>query len=162
MSRQSKWEYLRKIYPRYSKASVKVRGQILDEFCANCGYHRKYAIRLLKGPSPDRIPAQRRNRRASYGYQVISVLSAIWEAAGYPWSVRLKALLQVGHCAFVALIAASVQCRQHVETDHRVRRFDVFLQQSNSALPPNATTNARDLATHGTILRAGKGRSQGR
>lgn len=95
MSRQSKWEYLRKIYPRYSKASVKVRGQILDEFCANCGYHRKYAIRLLKGPSPDRIPAQRRNRRASYGYQVISVLSAIWEAAGYPWSVRLKALLPV-------------------------------------------------------------------
>jgi hypothetical protein len=26
---------------------------------------------------------------------VISVLSAIWEAAGYPWSVRLKALLPV-------------------------------------------------------------------
>jgi hypothetical protein len=24
---------------------------------------------------------------------VISVLAAVWEAAGYPWSVRLKALL---------------------------------------------------------------------
>jgi hypothetical protein len=24
---------------------------------------------------------------------VISVLAAVWETAGYPWSVRLKALL---------------------------------------------------------------------
>src|SRR4029450_7570584 len=37
----------------------------------------------------------RRKRRATYGPQVISVLSTIWEAAGYPWSVRLKALLPV-------------------------------------------------------------------
>jgi hypothetical protein len=95
MSGQSKWEYLRKIYYRYAKASAKLKRQILDEFCANCGYHRKYAIRLLKGPVPQPSRPQRRKRRPTYGPQVISVLSAIWEAAGYPWSVRLKALLPV-------------------------------------------------------------------
>src|ERR1700751_931198 len=36
---------------------------------------------------------RRRERRPRYGPQVLSVLAAIWEAAGYPWSVRLKALL---------------------------------------------------------------------
>ena len=29
----------------------------------------------------------------TYGVAVIQALTAIWEAAGYPWSVRLKALL---------------------------------------------------------------------
>ena len=29
----------------------------------------------------------------SYSRETLAVLTAIWEAAGYPWSVRLKALL---------------------------------------------------------------------
>jgi hypothetical protein len=94
MSRQSKWEYLTKIYHRYGQASSTAKRQIFDEFCANCGYHRKYAIRLLNGPAPKGSPPRRRQRRAT-GPQVISVLAAIWQAAGYPWSVRLKALLPV-------------------------------------------------------------------
>ncbi len=69
---------------------------ILNEFCANTGYHRKYAIRLLNGPPPGRWqPAmvRRRWRSPSYGAGVVSVLEAVWEAAGYPWSLRWKALL---------------------------------------------------------------------
>jgi hypothetical protein len=93
VSGRSRWEYLRKIYPRYEQASTKVRQRILDEFCANCGYHRKYAIRLLNGPPPRDRTAHRRSRCPAYGRPLISVLSAVWEAAGYPWSVRLKALL---------------------------------------------------------------------
>ena len=93
MSQKSRWEYLRKIYHRYRRASAHLKRQILDEFCANCGYHRKYAIRLLHGPLPGTAQPQRRKRRSYYGSQLISVLSAIWESAGYPWSVRLKALL---------------------------------------------------------------------
>ena len=95
MSRQSRWEYLRKIHHRYSRASSRSKQSILDEFCLNCGYHCKYAIRLLNGPPPNPSPPRRRKRRATYGPAVISVLSAIWEAAGYPWSVRLQALLPV-------------------------------------------------------------------
>ena len=36
---------------------------------------------------------RRRPRGCSYGPRLISILKAIWEAADYPWSVRLKALL---------------------------------------------------------------------
>src|SRR2546426_11076184 len=94
MSRVSRKDYLQKIYPRYRQASGAEKQRILDEFCANCGYHRKYAIRLLNGPLPGRRPVRRRRRRGvTYGPRVISILKAVWEAADYPWSVRLKALL---------------------------------------------------------------------
>ena len=67
---------------------------ILNEFFLNTGYHRKYAIRLLNGPPPARGPRRRRRpHRFTYGPQVLSILTAVWEAAGYPWSVRLKVLL---------------------------------------------------------------------
>jgi hypothetical protein len=94
MSRVSRRDYLQKIYPRYRQATGAEKRRILDEFCANCGYHRKYAIRLLNGPLPGRRPVRRRRRRGvTYGPRVISILKAVWEAADYPWSVRLKALL---------------------------------------------------------------------
>src|SRR5437667_12449458 len=66
---------------------------ILDEFCTNSGYNRKYAIRLLNGPPPEKKPRPRRRRSASYGAGLIRLVAAVWEAAGYPWSVRLKAVL---------------------------------------------------------------------
>ena len=94
MSHRSRWEYFLSIYGRYRRADRKLKQVILNEFCANTGYHRKYAIRLLNGPPPERVrPGRRRPRSPSYGPAVVSVLEAIWEAAGYPWSVRLKALL---------------------------------------------------------------------
>jgi hypothetical protein len=70
---------------------------MLNEFCLNTGYHRKYAIRRLNGPPPGNLPEGRvRGRRPRYGPQVLSILTAIWEAAGHPRSLRLKALLPNG------------------------------------------------------------------
>jgi len=37
MSQKSKREYLRAIYPRYRKATIAAKSQILDEFCKICG-----------------------------------------------------------------------------------------------------------------------------
>jgi hypothetical protein len=95
MKTTSRKDYLQRIYQRYRRAARSNKRHILDEFCANCGYHRKYAIRLLNGPPPEAKPLRRarRPRSVSYGARVISILQAVWEAADYPWSVRLKALL---------------------------------------------------------------------
>lgn len=93
MSRQGRWEYLKAIYPRYQHATRLEKQRILDEFCRVAHYHRKSALRLLNGPPPERRPPPRRRRPPTYGARVIQVLAAIWRAAGYPWSVRLQALL---------------------------------------------------------------------
>lgn len=94
MSGKSRWDYLKAIYFRYKKVSKPLRARILDEFCQVCGYNRKYAIRLLNGPAPQKIKTTtRKGRRPTYGAKVILFLTAIWEAAGYPCSARLKALL---------------------------------------------------------------------
>jgi hypothetical protein len=45
------------------------------------------------GPPGKQPERRRRGRRPRYGPPVLSILAAIWEAAGYPRSVRLKALL---------------------------------------------------------------------
>ena len=95
MGRASRWEYLRQIHPRYRRAGREEKGRILDEFCKVTGYNRKYALRVLNGPPPEKRPPKRRPRRATYGAKVVMVLTAVWKAAGYPWSVRLKALLPV-------------------------------------------------------------------
>jgi hypothetical protein len=94
MSGKTRWDYLKAIYVRYKKVSKRLRAPILDEFCQVCQYNRKYAIRLLNGPAPQKPKTiVRKGRRSTYGVKVISALTAIWQAAGYPCSVRLKALL---------------------------------------------------------------------
>jgi hypothetical protein len=94
MSHQSKREYFERIYWRYRQACRREKALILNEFCRVCGYNRKYAIRKLHGPPPEEIKARPRKPRGyTYAKQVISILEAIWAVAGYPWSVRLKALL---------------------------------------------------------------------
>ena len=92
MSPTSKREYLHAISQRYRAASRLAKQQILTEVCATTGYHRKAAIRALNRP-PAPQPHRRRRRPPTYGAQAISVLAALWEAAGFPWSVRLKAML---------------------------------------------------------------------
>ena len=94
MGNEAKWQYFWVMYERYHKAERKARPGLLDEFCVTTGYNRKYAIRLLNGPRPEKERARRpRGRKPRYSKQVISILTTVWEAAGYPWSVRRKALL---------------------------------------------------------------------
>lgn len=47
MGKNERQAYLKAIRTRYRRAGKKAKSAILDEFCAVCGYQRKYAIRLL-------------------------------------------------------------------------------------------------------------------
>ncbi len=93
MSRETIREYFNAIYNRYRKASKELKRLILDEFCLNTRYNRKYAIRKLNTLPSKEPKTDKHRRRPIYGPQSISVIAAVWKAAGYPCSVRLKALL---------------------------------------------------------------------
>src|SRR5918992_1189559 len=110
MGGKSRWDYLKAIYSRYKKVSKPLRARILDEFCQVCGYNRKYAIRLLNGPAPQKPEnTTSKGRRPTYGAKVILPLTAIWEAAGYPCSARLKALLPLWLPWAIKRLAISAQ-----------------------------------------------------
>lgn len=84
---------LAKYRKRYAAAARSERSRILDEFCKVTGYHRKYAMSLLAKPADTPAPVARRRRGPTYSEAAVKVLTRIWEAAGYPWSQRLKAML---------------------------------------------------------------------
>jgi len=90
---QSRREYLAAIRNRYRKASRKEKSIILGEFCATCGYNRKYAIRLLR--KKDRDPSHRKPGPAfRYDRELLLVpLKRIWFATDQMCSKKLKAAL---------------------------------------------------------------------
>jgi len=52
ISTDTRAELVRALQKQYEVSSKKEKGQILDQFVAVSGYHRKHAVRLL-GSSPN-------------------------------------------------------------------------------------------------------------
>lgn len=98
MSPTTKREQLDVITRRYQKANREKKTVILDEFCANFGYNRKYAIRRIKAfLQPKKKPtSQSPGPRSRYQEPaILKTLQDIWLAAHMPCSKRLKALLPI-------------------------------------------------------------------
>jgi hypothetical protein len=95
MSPQSKQEYFEALHKRYKGASRKEKTVIIDECCAICGYHRKHAIRRLKGYKRFTKPkSKKRGKPVVYNKDaIIKPLKQIWLTANLPCSKRLKAIL---------------------------------------------------------------------
>jgi hypothetical protein len=92
MSQRSKREMVEAIRPRYLKANKTGKQHILDELIATTGYHRKYAIRVLKHrPKPKGL--KKPGRRKVYQGEVVQVLEQIWEICGRICSKRLQPFL---------------------------------------------------------------------
>lgn len=72
MSQRSKREMIEAVTSTVFKASKAGKEQILDEFVATTGYHRKYAIRVLKnGPKPKGLkkPGRRKKYQGAKWYK---------------------------------------------------------------------------------------------
>jgi len=97
MTKMSIKELIEVTKSRYLKAkgNKKERGKILDEFCANSGYHRKYAIQIFQGGYDyGRVSREGRKKRTrKYSSEVLSVAIKVWELLDYPCGVRLQPLL---------------------------------------------------------------------
>jgi len=94
MNREFRMQYLETVYERYRKASKSSKTRILNELCQNCSYNRKYVIWRLNQEWEKKI-RRARGRRKVYQAEVLRVMEAVWEAANYPWSVRLREILRL-------------------------------------------------------------------
>lgn len=79
---------------RYVVADRRVKSRILDELCANTGWHRNHARKALKAALQPKVVAPRRSPRpAIYGPDVIAALTACWLVLGMPAGKRLAPML---------------------------------------------------------------------
>ena len=95
MSLSARRELVNSLALRYRAANRREKKQILDEFIAATGYHRKYAIGLLLR-SPPLTPCSPRGghpRPRIYQAEVKEALVHVWKAAGHICSKRLVPFL---------------------------------------------------------------------
>ena len=97
MSPGARMEYLQSIYSRYKRADRQEKSIILNEFCQNCGYHRKHAIRTLNTFKRFTKPKPKRRGKPSVYNKapIIGPLKRIWLTANLPCSKRLKVILSL-------------------------------------------------------------------
>lgn len=91
MSIEARKEYLRAIRDRYRKACRDEKTGILNEFCAVCGYTRKYAIRILG--STGELKRGRPGPEPRYDLDVVRHLRMLWLSMNQVCSKKIKAAI---------------------------------------------------------------------
>lgn len=93
--RQSKHELATALQGRYWRASRQNKGHMLDEFVAATGYHRKYALGLLRhGPPGAKGRRRAGGRPLTYGPAVMAALEVAAQATGWICGKRLAPFLE--------------------------------------------------------------------
>ena len=87
-------ELVEAIGGRYRGGDRKERGRILDEFVSVTGYHRRHAMRLLRGKCGG-DQAQSAAERRTYDEAVRTALVLLWEASDRLCGKRLRPLIPV-------------------------------------------------------------------
>jgi hypothetical protein len=145
---QARQEYLAQLRDRYLRAARREKGRMLTEAVTVTGYHRKTLIRAWRRPAARPARGPRRGRPTRYDAAVVRALRAIWTAAGYPWSRRLKALLPMW------LPWARRRLALSAATEARVRAISA--RQIDRVLGPDKRTIRRRLygrTKPGTLLK---------
>lgn len=93
ISMATRSELVGAIIDRYRSCSRLNKQQILDEFVAVTGYHRKHAIRVL-GRRETKPPRDRR-QAIRYGADVREALVVLWEVSDRLCSKRLKPMVPI-------------------------------------------------------------------
>lgn len=94
VKRESKLELAEALRSRYWAAGRQEKSHLLDEFVEVTGYHRMYALTLLRHGKPAKGAAGRRGGRAVvYGPAILMALEVIQEAMGWICGKRLGPFL---------------------------------------------------------------------
>src|SRR5215210_6397017 len=82
MTLDERRKYLKRVWPRYVQANREGRSALLTEMEQVTGMHRKSITRLMRSASKGSLERKRRGtpRSPTYGTQVETVVSVVWES----------------------------------------------------------------------------------
>lgn len=160
----TKHELAKEILGRYLSGTKKEKKLILDEFCANTGYGRKYAIAKLKKlqltPTIKNHIAGRhtRNRERVYDNYVSAVVEQIYEALGGIGAKRMHPLMSTilekgiafGHIKTDLITEAKVCAMSKGTLDRMMRKI-----REKNAIKGISTTRPGTLLKSEIPLRVG-------
>ena len=86
-------EVLAAVAERYRAAGRCEKGRMLDELCATTGWHRKHALRALRGAGLAADGKARRRRGRKYDGAIKNALKALWEASDRVCGKRLVVMI---------------------------------------------------------------------
>ncbi len=109
---QARMELVGAVAERYKKSSKEEKTRILDEFVRITRYHRKHAIRVLRGSTFEAPKVKVRPR--IYDEAVRQALVVLWEASDRICGKRLKEL--------IPLLISSLERHGHLQVDATVRK----------------------------------------
>ena len=113
ISKAARKEIVAAVRTRYEQASKLEKGNILSEFTAVSGYHRKHAIRLLNPQTAVGVVDASEGERV-YGEAVKLALIVIWETADRICGKRMKAA--------IPQLMKAMEKHGHLELDPEVRK----------------------------------------
>lgn len=94
MSNKAKKEYLLEVRKRYFCSTKAEKQKILDEFCCNCLYNRKYAIRLINRHEKVKTKSKKSGRPKKYNHPLIfEFIKCLWICSNLACSKRLKTMI---------------------------------------------------------------------
>lgn len=164
MNMYTKHELAKEILGRYLKATKEEKGPILDEFCANTKYDRKYAITKLKDLQmtphyKDSVAGKHtRNRERVYDRYVEEVVGQIYKALGGIGARRIHPLIRTvlekgikfGHIKTDAVTEMKVLAMSKSTLDRMVTRI-----RERNAIKGISTTRPGVLLKNEIPLRVG-------
>ena len=153
VSDATRQDLLQAIRERYRAGTKDEKVQILDEFVAVTGYHRKHVIRLFKA-GPVTSGASRRPRLPLYDEAVREALVVLWEASDRVCGKRLKPLLPIlvsalerhGHLTLASTVRARVLAASAATLDRLLTlhpRRGLRTADAPAGAPGRATERAR-------------------
>lgn len=134
---------------RYRASSRADKARILDEFVVVTGFHRKHAMRLLRGDDGRRSGP--RGRRRIYDEAARNALALLWEASDRVCGKRLKTLLPMlveamerhGHLDLAPEIRVKLLAMSAATIDRALQRIRV--QEGRPRRRPATTALRRSI-----------------
>lgn len=154
MTAMTKKELISTVKNRYLKTDKEGKGKILDEFCQNTGYNRKYATRILQvGYDNNRIRSRgRKPRKKIYDSEVILPVIKIWELLEYPCGQRLQPML-------APMADSLIRCNElKISNDIKCRLETISAKTLDRRLKKERTLRRlnknRGTTRHGSLLKS--------
>ena len=151
MTNMTKKELAKVTRARYQLANKSVKTFMLNEFCSNTEYHRKYAIRLFN--HEPKIIKDKSGRDKKYDSKLFAdVIVPIWELLDYPCGTRLQpelinmaeAMDRSGEIKITTEIKDQLKTISEKTLDRRLKK-EIEIRKLN---------RSRGMTRHGTLLKS--------